>query len=624
MDPFRFTPPDDALPAHLNRLADAGLAAAGDGLLREVNFHPDAPPEPEFLYTETHFALLLVLLHQAGARPDGLREAAARLRAWDRLQVAPTFFNSMAVALIALVRRDGPQPAHAELDGVLASILGRRRDFAEGAWKRSCGNNMYLQQLVTDLLLAPLADGRPVAADAADRLADAFRSCTVAEGFFFDLPRPGCAEDRQYPFTYNLKMLFLLALACRYLPHPRLKEQFRMSACATLSVYTSEGDSSYFGRTDRSTFAAGLAAGCLRATVVHGLGGDQARGLISKVEELFLSFPFAADGCLEVNRYPVDSTDRDRMLSRDDYAYRWQYAIAGSAYLMLSRAVFPAGDSAAVAAEPEQGVFSSRELGLVRVRDGALDLFVRTAASPAGRDIRHAGPGILRLEWRGKLIIGTLPIRLASDSFVAVPRDGRSALARRLALSAYSWRHGVEYLKWSLAGYVPVLFQGHRGWMPAPADRQDLESVPGAGSLVKEHSFRAFHAGGFVPAWNLSAQLVAPRVPALLKPLFAQRPFLLGEDGGIRLNRTIQWSASAVRLTDRITGDLSGKRIAIGTRLFGACPAAVSGLAPGEAVQGWSSDGPVTVQLHGADCSGGVCEYSITLPFGTARGPDRT
>src|SRR5690348_15400069 len=85
-----------------NRLADCALVHASSGPVLET----DAEPPLESLYTETHLALLLFLLHHAGVRPGGLNEATGRLQIWNRLQFSPRLFNAMAVALLGIGMRE--------------------------------------------------------------------------------------------------------------------------------------------------------------------------------------------------------------------------------------------------------------------------------------------------------------------------------------------------------------------------------------------------------------------------------------------------------------------------------------------------------------------------------------
>ena len=596
----------DSTLALFNRLADSALAHSGDGLVSET----DARPSLEFLYTETHFALLLFLLNRAGVRPNGLSEASTRLRAWDRLRVRPTFFNSMASTLLAVAMRES-NVQDVGLASALGAVLARRGDYTDAAWRRLCGNNMYLQQLVTDVLLAPLADSRPLADDASERIDGAFASCMSTEGYFFDLPRPGSGAQREFPLTYNLKCLFLLAISCRYLPAPRLERRLRAGLEATLPLFTRQGDCSYFGRTDRSTFAAGLAVVCLRAAAALNIGGQSVRSLAMCAERMFAEFPVGEDGCLEVNRYPLPATMADRILSRDDYAYRWQYAITGAAYCMLGRCLFPfpveaVGESGT--AHISRNTFCSNDLGVVRVRSGDLDLFIRTGCNLTAADRRYAGPTILRLEHGDNVMVGTIPVTISSDSRITVAWTGRSLLKRHLDLLCWRWRHGFEHLQVELAGFLPVLKRGHDTWIPTQAAEHQVDG----NRLVTVHEFVGRHSSGWIPAWSHSASLAAMHVPASMKSIFRE-PSLLGRKVAVQLTRTIRWTLDSVTIADRITGEIAGKELVVGTRLLNNCRTQVDGLAPVRCLRGWSSDGLQEVQLYGTRCRGAECRYEITL-----------
>ena len=601
----RIRPADSPSLALFNCLADCALAHAGDGLVSETDAHPSL----EFLYTETHLALLLFLLNRAGVRRDGLSEAAGRLRAWDLLQLHPKFFNSMAITLLGLTMRESNVPDE-ELANALASVLARRRDFTDAAWRRQCGNNMYLQQLVTDVLLAPLADRRPLVDDASERLDSAFASCMSTEGYFFDLPRPGVVAQREFPFTYNLKVLFLLAICCRYLPDASLERRLRASLEATLPLFTREGDCSYFGRTDRSTFAAGLAVFCLRAAAARGIGGQSVCGLAMRAERMFIEFPVGEDGCLEVNRYPLPASAADRVLSRDDYAYRWQYAIAGAAYCLLGRHLFPFPEVATESGTADAGrvVFSSADLGVVRAQAGDMDLFIRTGCNLAAADRRHGGPTILRLENGGGIVVGTIPIKMSTDSRITVAWRGRSVAARHFDLLRYRWRHGFEHLQWELAGFLPVLRRRHRAWIPMQAAENQIDG----NRLVTVHGFQGVHASGWVPTWNHFAYLAVMHVPEVMKSMFRERPLLNGEVA-VQLTRTIRWTMDSVSIADQITGEIAGKELVVGTRLLNNCKVRADGLSLGKRLRGWSSDGLQEIQLYGTSCSGTECRYEIIL-----------
>ena len=81
--------------ARFRDLADAALRKAGCGLLQEGS---ESSPDFQFIYTETHFSLLLYLLYRLdGCDPKRLEESAGRLVLWRRLALAPTSFNGLAV-----------------------------------------------------------------------------------------------------------------------------------------------------------------------------------------------------------------------------------------------------------------------------------------------------------------------------------------------------------------------------------------------------------------------------------------------------------------------------------------------------------------------------------------------
>ena len=587
-----------------NRLVDSALIHAGDGLVSEKDAVTD-----DFLYTETHLALLLFLLNRAGVRQNGLSEAANRLQVWNSLQVRTTFFNCLAITLLTLLMRE-ENIADVELENALAEARARRIDFADEAWQRECGNNLYLQQLVNDLLLGPLADSRHLAEDARERLDKAFASCMDTEGYFFDTPRPGATAQRQFPFTYNLKYLLLLAICCRYLPDASFKRRFRVGVEAILPLFTKQGDFSYFGRTDRSTFATGLAIFCLRAAASMDIGGQFVRWLALHAEQLFNEFPVGEDGCLEVNRYPLPATVDDLIFSRDVYAYRWQYAIVGCAYCMLGRHLFSFHQTVneSGTADKERSIFSSASLGIVRVQIGYIDLFIRTKCDLMATDRRHFGPTILRLEHGGNTVVGTIPVTVSSDSSIMVKWSGRSLVVRHFDLLRYRWRHGFEHRQWELVGFLPVLRRHHRAWIPMSAVKQQIDGD----SLVTIHSFQGVYISGWIPAWNHFKSLVVKHVPTLLKPMFRERSLLEGEVS-IKLARTIRWNKDSVSIVDQVVGEIEGKELVVGTRLLNSRKIQVVGLTPGGRQQGWSSDGPQEIQLYHTPCSGNECRYEIIV-----------
>jgi hypothetical protein len=325
---------------------------------------------------------------------------------------------------------------------------------------------------------------------------------------------------------------------------------------------------------------------------------------------MFIEFPVGEDGCLEVNRYPLPASAADRVLSRDDYAYRWQYAVAGAAYCLLGRHLFPFPEVVTESGRTDTGraVFSSADLGVVRAQARNMDLFIRTGCNPTAADRRHGGPTILRLEHNGGIVVGTIPVTVSSDSRITVAWRGRSVAARHFDLLRYRWRHGFEHLQWELAGFLPVLRRRHRAWIPTQAAEHQVDE----NRLETVHSFQRVHASGWVPAWNHFAYLAAMHMPASMKSMFRERP-LLDSEVAVRLTRTIRWTVDSVSIADRITGEIAGKGLVVGTRLLNNCKIKVNGLTLGKRLRGWSSDGLQEIQLYGTRCSGTQCRYEIIL-----------
>ncbi|MGC2110629.1 MAG: hypothetical protein WA655_13990 [Candidatus Korobacteraceae bacterium] len=595
----------------LRDLADAALRRAGSGPLLES----DCSPNFDILYTETHLALLLYLLYRLdGGDPQRLKQSASRLELWNNRGIAPIFFNALAVSLLGvLVKQD---ESASELQDSIAPILQRRSDAAEMAWNSSSGNNMYLQQLCVDLVLAPLALGRNVKTELVDQLATTFSSCMSDEGFFFDLPRPNLSGPRQFPFTYILKFLFLQALCHKLTSAPSLERLFRQGFSAILPFIASDGGFSYSGRTDNTIFAAGLATFCLRAAISFGIELQTTVALSRKAPELFLGFPVSIDGCMEANRYPLPASTEDLLRSRDAYAYRWQYAIAGSAYCLLAELLFPAPPSSTVASEDDKGktdqqpvIAVSRDLGLIRVRRAPQqDLFVRTMSNIPAQDRRQLGPTILRLENRGALLIGAIPMTIATDADAVIPWQNRSALGRHRDLLAYRWQQGFEFLHAELVGFLPVILKGRRVYLPLSADEPLLEKE----TLVTEHTFVGQPRSGYEPAMLHFTGIVRQNIPSALRFLFG-RSTMRQTPNDIRLVRTLSWSDNRIHIADRITGSLDRATVIIGSRMLSPYRLKVNGLAPGKKTKGWSSDGPATIQLYETHCSGPECRYELTI-----------
>jgi hypothetical protein len=126
------------------------------------------------------------------------------------------------------------------------------------------------------------------------------------------------------------------------------------------------------------------------------------------------------------------------------------------------------------------------------------------------------------------------------------------------------------------------------------------------------HRFRAVFASGWIPARNHFAYLAYLQMPAAMKTIFRERPLADGEVA-IQLIRLISWTTDSVSIADRITGEIAGKKLMVGTRFLDTCKTQVNGLTIGERLRGWSSDGLQQMQLYSTLCSGTECRYEIIL-----------
>ena len=206
----------DELTDAARSLIDAANAAWPDRLVVE----PDGVGDPVHFYTETHYALAAVLLYLGGDRDRGLLDLAAhRLRMWNAAHGPMFAFNAMAVCLTTLVLRKSGE-RHTELEAVLNELVQRCPEYRDEVRAMQCGNNAYLQQVVVDMVLLPLARGQAVTDAGVRYVLGEFDQYRTPEGFFHDLPRSGTAQEPLFPPTYIMKMLFLAGVCHQLHPDP--------------------------------------------------------------------------------------------------------------------------------------------------------------------------------------------------------------------------------------------------------------------------------------------------------------------------------------------------------------------------------------------------------------------
>lgn len=590
----------------LKKLTLSAIEAFPDQIIRERG----TSPSMGYWYGETHLALLLSVLRHWDADDDmWLQLTADRLRLWNELQVAPTFFNAMAVCLTRIeLNRSNVQ--HHALDATLTSILRRCAPATDMAWNFNCGNNMYLQQVLVDRVLIPAAQGRSISDDAMAEVALGFSQFQTPEGFFFDLPRDGHPDTRLLPLAYVLKILFLLGLCHIVRPYAAIECLLRRGLEATLPLFTRVGTLSYLGRTDNTTFAAGLASFSLQLAIELGIEPAQSRLLAQRNRDHWLSFDVGDDGCLEVNRYGPSSSHQVRVWSADNYAFRWQYALAGAAYTALGYRLLP--QELETAAHGNSQVKNVRrcsdDLGLVKIREGQCELYLRTRSDFHANDPRYLGPTILRLEHDSRLLIGAIPKTCAVEPKVrAIETPGR--LKARLRLMNYRYREGWEALNAATTAFVPILTCGPMLWLPCSATTVELKGA----NVRSEHLFCSFRARGLAAVWLEARNLLGKNLPSLFSAACIPPQGLnLSE---VQLVRVVECSEMGIRITDSLSGNLAGKTLRIATRSAMPLDYRLGELALETSYIGWSSDGPQEITVYTARLTSSDFSYHIDIPF---------
>jgi hypothetical protein len=575
---------------------------------------PGLSSNPRLLYTETHYALAALLLFLLEKRDEALLDLAeSRLRLWQQGPVPLTFFNSMAFCLAAIVlKRSGHR--HRGLQSILEELVAstplRHRDVA---YTQYCGNNAYLQQVAVDTVLLPLAREEDVTQEGLDCLLAEFHRFRTAEGFFFDLPRYGTAQEPLHPPTYILKMLFLAGVCHELRPSEDFAQLFRDGMSAVLPLLTREGNFSYFGRTDNSPFAAGLMIFDLRkAARLHARRHREFDEACSSAERFYQTFPKTAAGMLQCNRFADAKAAAELVYSRDDYAYVGQYSLSSCAYALLGAYWFPAsGQPAAGSREIDRAATGtagrSEDLGVVRMTGAAHELLVRTKSQVTSWDRRYLGPTILRCEIGGRLLVGAVPRTISTDEKVAqIPRP-KGRIARTAELLRRRFRKGIEQLDGASVGYLPVIRHGTVDYLPYALLSMEVSSR----SLKSRYRMLQLSVRGLHPCFIELDEFLHRNLPGL-KPKLYSRPRFKAVDA-FELSREIHLGAESCRIEDRISGDLEGKTLLFSVRHFPSASVRVLGLSKREALTCWGSDGLQTLDLYEALPTGSQVRYECHI-----------
>jgi len=591
----------------LKKLALSAIEVFPDRIISERDYSPSM----DYYYGETHLALLLTVLHHWDASDEKLLQfSESRLHLWDELKIVPTFFNAMAVC-ITQIEMNRSNLHHPALDARLISILRRCAPATNMAWNFDCGNNVYLQQLLIDRVLIPAASGQPISDDTMAEVSRGFAQFQTPEGLFFDLPRNGHPSNRLLPLAYILKILFLLGLCHIVRPYTEIEYLLRRGLESTLPLFTGDGTMSYFGRTDNTTFSAGLASFCLHLAIEIGIEPAHSRFLAQCNQNHWLSFDVRDDGCLEVNRYGASPSRQARVWSADDYAFPWQYALAGAAYTALGYRLLPKrlDMDVDVGSQAEKIYIYSDDLGLVKIREGRCELYLRTHSDFHANDQRYLGPTILRLKCDNQLLIGAIPKTSSRDLNVRkIENPGRLKALLRKMIYRYQ-EGGWSSLNATTTAFVPTLTCGSTLWLPCSA----TEVVNKEASVRSKHLFRTFRAQGIAAVWLEVRNLLALNLPGLFSTPDALPQGINSSE--VQLDRVVEYYGEGIRITDILSGNLCGKTLRIATRSILPLDFQLCKLTLEAKYTGWSSDGAQEIAVYAAQLTSSKFSYHIDIPF---------
>lgn len=579
---------------------------------------PGIGGNPRLLYTETHYALAALLLGVLCNGEEALLDlAASRLALWNRGKVPLTFFNSMAVCLAAIVLKRSGQ-THARLRAVLEELLSKTpRRHRDVAYRQYCGNNAYLQQVAVDTVLLPIACEDKVTDEGLSCLIAEFRRYRTAEGFFYDLPRSGTAQEPLHPPTYIMKMLFLAGVCHELHPAGEFTELFRTGMTSALPLLTGEGSFSYFGRTDNSPFAAGLSIFNLRkATRICPDRRHEFREACSSAERYYRTFPRTAAGLLECNRFADAKSSSELVYSRDDYAYVGQYSLASCAYALLGCHWFPVSADPVTNSTgdrtPTDLVAQSTDLGVVKIASRNHELFVRTRSQVTAWDRRYLGPTILRYQIGGRLMIGAIPRTISTDEKVAKWLHPKARIRRLAGTLRRRFLRGIEQLDGASVGFLPVIRQGPFDYLPYTL----LSMEAFSGGLRSRYQMLRLKARGFRPCFIELGEFLHRNLPGL-KPKHYSRPGMNLVDA-FEFSREIHLERDGCRIRDCISGNLEGTTLLFSVRYLPCTSVRLRGLSKRESIICWGSDGRQMLDLYEAQStSSQICyECDVELKLG--------
>jgi hypothetical protein len=429
-----------------------------------------------------------------------------------------------------------------------------------------------------------------------------FRRYRTPEGFFFDLPREGAAQERLVPPTYVMKILFLLGLCLELAPDDAFAELFEQGMSASLPLLTRRGSFCYFGRTDNSPFAAGLTIFNLRkAAYRHPAAGFAAAA--ERADAYFRTFPRTAGGLLQCNRFGA-GTPLQLARSRDMYAKVGEYSVAACAYALLAYWLFPLAGAADFA--PPRGPAISHDLGVARLRVGDDELLLRTTGEVTSWDRRYLAPTILRFETADTLLVGAIAKTVSTDEGIP-PVTHANRLAQKLAALRSWYVRGFDQLDATTVGFVPVVRAGAVDYLPYRV----LELTATESSIAIRYAMLRLSARGLPACAVELRERVRHRLPWARRGEYG-RPFMRPDDS-LECVRTVTLASGECRIRDRISGPLRGKTILLATRALAAADVRVSGLLRRYALTGWGSDGAQELVVYAGSTAADTLEYECVV-----------
>jgi len=402
-----------------------------------------------------------------------------------------------------------------------------------------------------------------------------------------------------------MKMLFLLGVCHELTGEAGLLDLFSAGMQAVVPLLSSEGQFSYFGRTDNSPFAAALTIFDLRKAAAPGRVGEASEAAALRAERFYLASPRTAAGLLRCNRYAGGDTPDEVWRSQDDYAYSGQYSLASCAYAMLACRWFPrpAGRASSDGATELPAV--SRDLGLVKLGTSRSEVLIRTAGEITAWDRRYQGPTILRYGRGDRLLIGAIAKTLSTD-WRARPREGGrySRLLRRLQ---HRYLRGFDELDAVSVGFLPVLRRGPWDYVPATSVIAEISAT----HVATRHEFVRFRARGIHPCVLEATQALRNKVRVL--PPAEYIPLDVEKVDGITLDRVVRVGPDSSSIQDRVSGALAGKQLLFSVRSFPDTSVVVRGLEADGGSTGWGSDGVAPQSVFSAWPDGRELRYECEL-----------